>query len=83
MDFAYTPAQQELKARAAAYAELLMDYEDEAEQAGGPLPKETVDEAHPGGDGRRRVRHQHARRNGAAPGSPCSNRSSSRRSSAR
>ena len=24
MDFAYTPAQQELKARAAAYAELLM-----------------------------------------------------------
>jgi acyl-CoA dehydrogenase len=42
-DFAYTPAQQELKARAAAYAELLMGYEDEAEQAGGPLPKETVD----------------------------------------
>ena len=43
MDFAYTPAQQELKARAAAYAELLMGYEDEAERAGGPLPKETVD----------------------------------------
>jgi len=43
MDFACTPAQQELKARAAAYAELLMGYEDEAEQAGGPLPKETVD----------------------------------------
>ena len=43
MDFAYTPAQQELKARAAAYAELLMGYEDESEQAGGPLPKETVD----------------------------------------
>src|SRR6478736_5652653 len=43
MDFAYTPAQQELKARAAAYAELLMGYEDEAEHAGGPLPKETVD----------------------------------------
>src|SRR5262245_39975819 len=43
MDFAYAPAQQELKARAAAYAELLMGYEDEAEQAGGPLPKETVD----------------------------------------
>ena len=43
MDFAYTPAQQELKARAAAYAELLMDYEDEAEEAGGPLPKETVE----------------------------------------
>ena len=43
MDFAYTPAQQELKARAAAYAELLMGYEDEAEQAGGPLPEETVD----------------------------------------
>ena len=40
MDFAYTPAQQELKARAAAYAELLMGYEDEAERAGGPLPKE-------------------------------------------
>ena len=39
MDFAYTPAQQELKARAAAYAALLMDYEDEAERAGGPLPK--------------------------------------------
>src|SRR6185437_10738106 len=43
MDFAYTSAQQELKARAAAYADLLMGYEDEAEQAGGPLPKETVD----------------------------------------
>src|SRR6185436_8142667 len=43
MDLAYTPAQQELKARAAAYAELLMGYEDESEQAGGPLPKETVD----------------------------------------
>ena len=43
MDFAYTPAQQELTARAAAYAELLMGYEDEAERAGGPLPKETVD----------------------------------------
>src|SRR4029079_19026410 len=43
MDFAYTPAQQDLKARAAGYAELLMGYEDESEQAGGPLPKETVD----------------------------------------
>ena len=43
MDFTYTPAQQELKARAAGYAELLMGYEDEAERAGGPLPKETVD----------------------------------------
>ena len=43
MDFAYTPAQQELKARAAAYAELLMDYEDQAEEAGGPLPRETVE----------------------------------------
>ena len=42
MDFAYTPAQLELKARAAAYAQLLMEYEDEAEEAGGPLPKETV-----------------------------------------
>ena len=31
MDFAYTPAQLELKARAAAYAQLLMEYEDEAE----------------------------------------------------
>lgn len=43
MDFTYTAAQQELKARAAAYAELLMGYENEAEQAGGPLPQETVD----------------------------------------
>ena len=43
MDFAYTPDQQELRARAASYAELLMGYENEAEQAGGPLPKDTVD----------------------------------------
>lgn len=42
MDFAYTPDQLELKGRAAAYAELLMQYEDEAELAGGPLPAETV-----------------------------------------
>ena len=42
MDFAYTPAQLELKARAAAYAQVLMEYENEAEEAGGPLPKETV-----------------------------------------
>ena len=42
MDFAYTPAQLELKARAAEYAQLLMKYEDEAESAGGPLPRETV-----------------------------------------
>ena len=42
MDFAYTPDQVELKGRAAAYAELLMEYEDEAERAGGPLPADTV-----------------------------------------
>jgi alkylation response protein AidB-like acyl-CoA dehydrogenase len=42
MDFAYTPEQRELKGRAAAYAALLMTYEDEAEQAGGPLPRDTV-----------------------------------------
>ena len=42
MDFAYTPAQRELKERAASYAQLLMKYENEAEKAGGPLPKETV-----------------------------------------
>jgi alkylation response protein AidB-like acyl-CoA dehydrogenase len=42
MDFAYTSEQLELKARAAAYAQLLMTYEDEAERAGGPLPDETV-----------------------------------------
>lgn len=44
MDFAYTPEQQELKARAAAYAGLLMAHEDEAEAAGGPLPRATVEE---------------------------------------
>ena len=42
MDFSYTPAQLELKARAAAYAQVLMEYENEAEEAGGPLPKGTV-----------------------------------------
>jgi alkylation response protein AidB-like acyl-CoA dehydrogenase len=44
MDFAYTPQQRALKARAAEYAALLMTYEDEAEQAGGPLPAATVRE---------------------------------------
>ncbi len=42
MDFAYTPAQRVLKERASSYAQLLMKYENEAEEAGGPLPKETV-----------------------------------------
>ncbi|MFJ3876343.1 acyl-CoA dehydrogenase family protein [Streptomyces sp. NPDC090077] len=44
MDFRYTPEQAELKARAAAYARLLMGYEDQAEEAGGPLPADTVRE---------------------------------------
>ncbi|MGE7384374.1 acyl-CoA dehydrogenase family protein [Streptomyces sp. NPDC004126] len=42
MDFRYTPEQAGLKARAAAYAKLLMRYEDQAEEAGGPLPAATV-----------------------------------------
>ncbi len=42
MDFSYTPAQAELRARAAGYARLLMDYELESETAGGPLPAETI-----------------------------------------
>lgn len=44
MDFRYTPEQAGLKARAAAYAHLLMGYEDQSEEAGGPLPAETVRE---------------------------------------
>ena len=44
MDFRYTPAQQDLKQRAADYVKLLMQYEDQAEQARGALPKETVRE---------------------------------------
>ncbi|SEK56415.1 acyl-CoA dehydrogenase family protein [Streptacidiphilus jiangxiensis] len=44
MDFRYTPEQADLKRRAAGYARLLMQYEDESEQAGGPLPAETVRE---------------------------------------
>jgi alkylation response protein AidB-like acyl-CoA dehydrogenase len=44
MDFRYTPEQTDLKRRAAAYARLLMGYEDTSEQAGGPLPAETVRE---------------------------------------
>ncbi|WP_234437875.1 acyl-CoA dehydrogenase family protein [Streptomyces sp. WM6368] len=42
MDFRYTPEQADLKARAAAYARLLMQYEDRSEEAGGPLPVDTV-----------------------------------------
>ncbi|MEV6598766.1 acyl-CoA dehydrogenase family protein [Actinoplanes sp. NPDC051346] len=42
MDFAYSPAQVDLKRRAAGYAELLMQYENESEEAGGPLPAQTV-----------------------------------------
>ncbi|MEI7778314.1 MAG: acyl-CoA dehydrogenase family protein [Actinomycetes bacterium] len=37
MDLTYSPAQAELRDRAAAYADLLMQYEDRAEEAGGPL----------------------------------------------
>ncbi|WP_042388006.1 acyl-CoA dehydrogenase family protein [Streptacidiphilus melanogenes] len=44
MDFRYTPEQADLKRRAADYARLLMTYEDQSEQAGGPLPAETVRE---------------------------------------
>lgn len=44
MDFRYTPEQADLKARAAGYARLLMGYEDRSEEAGGPLPAETVRE---------------------------------------
>ncbi|MEU9145490.1 acyl-CoA dehydrogenase family protein [Streptomyces sp. NPDC048349] len=44
MDFRYTPEQADLKARAAAYAQLLTGYEDQSEEAGGPLPAETVRE---------------------------------------
>ncbi|MER7956730.1 acyl-CoA dehydrogenase family protein [Streptomyces sp. NPDC096030] len=44
MDFRYTPEQADLKGRAAAYARLLMRYEDQAEEAGGPLPADTVRE---------------------------------------
>ncbi|MEV5972216.1 acyl-CoA dehydrogenase family protein [Streptomyces sp. NPDC051921] len=44
MDFRYTPEQTELKARAAAYTRLLMRYEEQSEEAGGPLPTDTVRE---------------------------------------
>ncbi|WP_031153861.1 acyl-CoA dehydrogenase family protein [Streptomyces xanthophaeus] len=44
MDFRYTPEQAALKARAAAYTRLLMSYEDQSEEAGGPLPADTVRE---------------------------------------
>ncbi|WP_327327675.1 acyl-CoA dehydrogenase family protein [Streptomyces sp. NBC_01210] len=44
MDFCYTPEQADLKARAAAYARLLMQYENQSEEAGGPLPADTVRE---------------------------------------
>ncbi|QGV77084.1 acyl-CoA dehydrogenase family protein [Streptomyces ficellus] len=42
MDFRYTTEQAALKARAAAYAERLMQFEDASEEAGGPLPADTV-----------------------------------------
>ncbi|ACU76267.1 acyl-CoA dehydrogenase domain protein [Catenulispora acidiphila DSM 44928] len=44
MDFRYTPAQQDLKRRAADYVKLLIQYEDQAEQARGALPKSIVRE---------------------------------------
>ncbi|MFF0558521.1 acyl-CoA dehydrogenase family protein [Streptomyces sp. NPDC004266] len=44
MDFRYTPEQTELKARAAACTRLLMRYEEQSEEAGGPLPADTVRE---------------------------------------
>ncbi len=44
MHFRYTPEQTALKARAAGYARLLMRYEDQSEEAGGPLPADTVRE---------------------------------------
>ncbi|MEU8589228.1 acyl-CoA dehydrogenase family protein [Streptomyces sp. NPDC048664] len=44
MDMRYTPEQVDLKRRAAGYAELLMTYENQAEDAGGPLPKDLVAE---------------------------------------
>jgi acyl-CoA dehydrogenase len=42
LDFRYTAEQLELKRRAAAYCAVLMEHEDAAEAAGGPLPEETV-----------------------------------------
>ncbi|MFJ9535750.1 acyl-CoA dehydrogenase family protein [Streptomyces sp. NPDC101225] len=44
MDLRHTPEQADLKRRAAAYARLLMRYEDRSEQAGGPLPQHLVTE---------------------------------------
>ncbi|MFJ8074237.1 acyl-CoA dehydrogenase family protein [Streptomyces sp. NPDC096176] len=44
MDFRYSPQQADLKARAAAYSQRLMEYENESEEAGGPLPADTVRE---------------------------------------
>lgn len=44
MDFRYTPEQAALKSRAAAYTRLLMAYENQSEEAGGPLPADTVRE---------------------------------------
>ncbi|MEU0368969.1 acyl-CoA dehydrogenase family protein, partial [Streptomyces sp. NPDC006283] len=44
MDFRYTPQQADLKARAAAYSQRLMEYENASEEAGGPLPADTVRE---------------------------------------
>lgn len=38
MDFPCTPEQAALKARAATYVQQLMQYEDQAAQAGGLLP---------------------------------------------
>src|SRR5215813_1487942 len=44
MDFRYSAAQADLKARAAAYTQMLQRYEDVSEQAGGPLPEQVVKE---------------------------------------
>ncbi|WP_338674222.1 acyl-CoA dehydrogenase family protein [Streptomyces sp. SCSIO 30461] len=44
MDFRYTPEQARLKERAAEYTRLLMRYENQSEEAGGPLPADTVRE---------------------------------------
>jgi alkylation response protein AidB-like acyl-CoA dehydrogenase len=42
VDFRYSPEQLDLKRRAAEYTSLLIAHEDESEQAGGPLPADTV-----------------------------------------
>jgi alkylation response protein AidB-like acyl-CoA dehydrogenase len=44
VDYRYTAAQRDLKARAAAYTELMIAHEDASERAGGPLPADVVRE---------------------------------------